>query len=92
MLKSFFPSPYHHNIAGDTLEQLITATLPDKVKKRRAERRSVDHDHSVCVTHDPAPVSERAFGVKPKELRGDKGICEKGYEPGGFGQGDVISV
>lgn len=57
-----------------TLEQIIESTLDEKMD-RRMKKRVASNDYRVCAAHDLAPVFEKAFNVKPKELqRGKKFI------------------
>ncbi|KAL8840612.1 MAG: hypothetical protein Q9176_003725 [Flavoplaca citrina] len=65
-IKSFVPD------GGDsTLEQLVLSTLQMKLNRRKKKRMATS-DHRVCAAHDLAPVFEKAFGVRPKDLTKDK--------------------
>ena len=57
------------NDSGQKLEQLIQETLDEKLSRRK---RVESADYRVCAAHDLAPVFERVFGVKPKDLQKDK--------------------
>jgi hypothetical protein len=50
-----------------TLEEVIEETLNERLE-RRIKKRVKSGDFKVCAAHDLAPVFERAFGVKEKEL------------------------
>lgn len=59
-----------------TLEQLIEATL-DRKLNRRTKKRMESQDFRVCAAHDLAPIFEKAFRIKPKELHKDKEFVKK---------------
>jgi hypothetical protein len=53
---------------GDkTLSALIEETLDERLS-RRMKKRVESGDYRVCAAHDVAPILEKAFGIKPKEL------------------------
>ena len=37
--------------------------------ERRAKRRAGSGDYRVCAAHDLAPIFEKAFDIKPKDLQ-----------------------
>jgi hypothetical protein len=49
------------------LEAIIEETLNERLE-RRLKKRVESGDFRVCAAHDLAPVIEKAFGVKEKEL------------------------
>jgi hypothetical protein len=49
------------------LEEVIEETLNESLE-RRLKKRVESGDFRVCAAHDLAPVFERAFGIKEKEL------------------------
>lgn len=55
--------------SGKTLETMIQATLDEKSNRRK---RLESSDYRVCAPHDLAPIFERFFGIKPKDLVRDK--------------------
>jgi len=57
------------NDAGQTLKALIQGILDEKLNRRK---RVESADYRVCAAHDLAPVFERCFGIKPKDLQRDK--------------------
>ncbi|KAL8657426.1 MAG: hypothetical protein Q9226_001919 [Calogaya cf. arnoldii] len=65
-IKSFVP-----NGGETTLEQLILSTLATKLERRK-KKRVATGDHRVCPAHDLAPIFEKAFGIKAKDLVKDK--------------------
>ena len=56
-------------IIRQTLEQLIQEILDKKLNRRK---RVEGADYRVRAAHDLAPVFERVFGIKPKDLQKDK--------------------
>lgn len=50
-----------------TLEQLIEETLNERLE-RRMKKRVESGDYRVCAAHDLAPIFEKAFDIKPKDL------------------------
>jgi hypothetical protein len=54
-----------------TLECLIETTLNERLE-RRIKKRIESGDYRVCAAHDLAPIFEKAFNVKPKELASDQ--------------------
>ncbi|PMD15319.1 hypothetical protein NA56DRAFT_733873 [Hyaloscypha hepaticicola] len=54
-----------------TLECLIETSLNDRLE-RRIKKRIKSGDYRVCAAHDLAPIFEKAFNVKPKELASDQ--------------------
>lgn len=54
----------------ETLESVIQKTLNERLE-RRIKKRVESGDHRVCAAHDLAPIFEKAFDIKPKELAKD---------------------
>lgn len=52
-----------------TLAETIEESLNDKLNRRK---RVEAKDYRPCAAHDLAPIFERAFGVRPKDLSKDK--------------------
>lgn len=50
-----------------TLEAVIEETLNERLE-RRLKKRVESGDYRVCAAHDLAPIFEKAFGIRPKEL------------------------
>ncbi|KAI9833203.1 MAG: hypothetical protein M1819_003826 [Sarea resinae] len=50
-----------------TLETLIQETLDERLN-RRMKKRVESRDFRVCAAHDMAPIMEKAFDIKPKDL------------------------
>lgn len=71
----FDPSEAHllkHSAINDTrqtLQNLIQETLDMKLSRRK---RVESADFRPCAAHDLAPIFERYFNVKPKDLQRDK--------------------
>ncbi|KAI4279950.1 MAG: hypothetical protein L6R38_004841 [Xanthoria sp. 2 TBL-2021] len=65
-IKSFVPDG-----GESTLEQLILSALETKLERRK-KKQLANGDYRVCASHDLAPVFEKAFGVRPKDLAKDK--------------------
>ncbi|KFZ16915.1 hypothetical protein V502_04831 [Pseudogymnoascus sp. VKM F-4520 (FW-2644)] len=51
-----------------TLETLIEDTLKERLE-RRMKKRVGSGDYRVCAAHDIAPILEKAFSIKPKDLQ-----------------------
>jgi hypothetical protein len=51
-----------------TLETIIEETLKERLE-RRMKRRIESEDYRVCAAHDLAPIFEKAFNIKPKDLQ-----------------------
>lgn len=51
-----------------TFETLIKDTLRERLE-RRAKKRADSEDYRVCAAHDLAPIFEKAFNIKPKDLQ-----------------------
>ena len=57
---------------GDkTLSALIEETLNERLN-RRIKKRVESGDYRVCAAHDVAPILEKAFAIKPKDLERDQ--------------------
>lgn len=54
-----------------SLENLIQETLDERLQ-RRIKKRVESGDFRVCAAHDLAPVFEKAFNIKPKDLERDR--------------------
>ena len=54
-----------------TLSALIEETLNERLD-RRIKKRIESGDYRVCAAHDVAPILEKAFGIKPKDLERDQ--------------------
>ncbi|KAL8712484.1 MAG: hypothetical protein Q9220_003332 [cf. Caloplaca sp. 1 TL-2023] len=65
-LKSFIPDG-----SEIKLQLLVESTLNEKLN-RRQKKREATQDYRVCPAHDLAPVFEKAFNVRPKDLQNDK--------------------
>ena len=65
-MKSFIPDG-----RDITLQELVLSTLDEKLN-RRMKKRVATADYRVCAAHDLAPVFEKAFCIKPKDLQKDK--------------------
>ncbi|KAI4245221.1 MAG: hypothetical protein L6R40_002578 [Gallowayella cf. fulva] len=65
-LKSFVPD------GSDTTVHLLLESALDEKLKRRQKKREATQDYWVCAAHDLAPVFEKAFGVRSKDLQKDK--------------------
>lgn len=50
------------------LEILIKDTLKERLE-RRMKKRADTGDYRVCAAHDIAPIFEKAFDIKPKDLQ-----------------------
>lgn len=51
-----------------TLEMLIEDTFKERLE-RRMKRRVESEDYRVCAAHYLAPIFEKAFNIKPKDLQ-----------------------
>jgi hypothetical protein len=60
---------------GNTLESSIEKTLHVKLE-RRIKKRVESDDFRVCAAHDLAPIFERAFQIRPKDIERNKGFLE----------------
>ncbi|KAL8834798.1 MAG: hypothetical protein Q9170_003594 [Blastenia crenularia] len=69
-LKSFVPEG-----SESSLQMLVACALEEKLN-RRQKKREATRDYRVCAAHDLAPVFEKAFGVRPKELQRDKKLIK----------------
>ena len=59
-------------VEGDkTLERIIEESLNQRLE-RRIKKRVESGDFRVCAAHDLAPVFEKAFDIKPKDLARNK--------------------
>ncbi|KFY26830.1 hypothetical protein V493_03845 [Pseudogymnoascus sp. VKM F-4281 (FW-2241)] len=54
--------------SNSTLETLIEDTLKELLE-RRAKKRADSEDYRICAAHDLAPVFEKVFSIKPKDLQ-----------------------
>ncbi|KAI9652950.1 MAG: hypothetical protein M1831_006279 [Alyxoria varia] len=69
-------------VDGDkTLARVMEETLQERLE-RRMKKRVESGDYRVCCAHDLAPVFEKAFDVKPKDLVKDKGFMRLVDEKG----------
>ena len=57
--------------ADKTLSLLIEETLNERLE-RRMKKRVESGDYRVCAAHNVAPILEKAFGIKPKDLERDQ--------------------
>ena len=55
------------------LEMLIRETIEIKLNRQVKERQATG-DHRVCAAHDLAPLLERVFDFRPKNLAKDSGF------------------
>jgi hypothetical protein len=70
------------------LEQLIEQTLQERLE-RRMKKRVESGDYRVCAAHDLAPIFEKAFDIKPKELAKNQEFLDHMEKSGlRFGDGD----
>ncbi len=53
-----------------TLEVIIRNTLDGRLE-RRMKKRIESGDYRVCAAHDPAPVFETAFNIRPRDVAKD---------------------
>ena len=53
------------------LQQIIQDVLDERLE-RRQKKRAESGDFRVCAAHDLAPIFEKVFDVKPKELATNK--------------------
>ncbi|KFZ05647.1 hypothetical protein V501_08156 [Pseudogymnoascus sp. VKM F-4519 (FW-2642)] len=51
-----------------SLEMLIEDTLRERLE-RRMKKRVDSGDYRICAAHDIAPIFEKAFSIKPKDLQ-----------------------
>jgi hypothetical protein len=54
-----------------SLQSIIEETLNERLEKRIKKRVESD-DFRVCAAHDLAPIFEKAFDIKPKDLTKNK--------------------
>ena len=74
---SFIGTPYFQSdeieylksttVDGKPLRQIIQEVLDERLE-RRMKKRVESGDYRVCAAHDLAPIFEKAFGIKSKEL------------------------
>jgi hypothetical protein len=53
------------------LQTIISARISDKLN-RREKKRNQTGDHRICAAHDLAPLLEKIFEIKPKDLQKSK--------------------
>ncbi|KAI9048856.1 hypothetical protein LZ554_006714 [Drepanopeziza brunnea f. sp. 'monogermtubi'] len=68
--KAAQPAPEFKGLEAFTMEELKERL------ERRNKRRHESGDFKVCAAHDMAPILERAFDIKPKDLEKDKRFLE----------------
>lgn len=59
------------NESQQTLEQQIEGTLNERLE-RRMKKRVESKDYQVCAAHDLAPIFEKVFDIKPKQVAKDR--------------------
>lgn len=69
-IKAFVPDG-----SESTLEQLILSALETKLERRK-KKQVESCDYRVCASHDLAPVVEKAFSIRPKDLAKDKKLIK----------------
>jgi predicted AAA+ superfamily ATPase len=81
----------HTIIEGRTLKDTLNEFFEKKLEKRLEGRMKEMADYRVCAAHDIAPIVERAFGVRPGDLKKNKGFV-KLVDKGGLGALDDGAV
>ena len=59
-----------------TISGLIEETLRERLQRRIKKRVEIG-DYRVCAGHDVAPILEKTFGIKPKDLERCKAFQDK---------------
>ncbi|KAF2017086.1 hypothetical protein BU24DRAFT_143463 [Aaosphaeria arxii CBS 175.79] len=71
-----FPSSSSSTTTTDTLQDTLDDFFRRKLEKRVKGRIEKEGDGRICAAHDLAPVFERAFGVRMKELEKNRGFMK----------------
>jgi hypothetical protein len=61
---------------GKALKNTLDEFFEKKLEKRLEGRMKETADYRVCAAHDIAPIVEKAFGVRPGDLKKNKGFAK----------------
>jgi len=65
----------HFEQGSDSRCRLESVTDHERLE-RRTKKRVESGDYRVCAAHDVAPILEKAFGIKPKDLERDQAFLD----------------